>query len=101
MRSAVFAQIVSMAKVTLPVAGTVVNFNPLIADGYAGKTGSDSAAGGCLAFFTHVTLAGRRRTVAGVVLGQGQGSDTADLLAAAGEAAGELIHGLTVTHASS
>ncbi|MGH2852517.1 MAG: D-alanyl-D-alanine carboxypeptidase family protein, partial [Solirubrobacteraceae bacterium] len=58
MRFAVFRQIVSMASVTLPVAGTLTNFNPLIAEGYAGKTGSDSAAGGCLAFFTNVTVSG-------------------------------------------
>ena len=45
-------QIVSMPSVTLPVAGTLTNYNPLIADGFAGKTGSDSAAGGCLAFLT-------------------------------------------------
>ena len=60
MRFPVFRQIVSMASVTLPVAGTLTNFNPLIADGYGGKTGSDSAAGGCLAFFTNVTVGGRR-----------------------------------------
>ena len=59
MRSPVFRQIVSMPSVTLPVAGTLTNFNPLIAEGYAGKTGSDSAAGGCLAFFTDVTVGGR------------------------------------------
>ena len=87
MRFPVFRQIVSMASVTLPVAGTLTNFNPLIAEGYAGKTGSDSAAGGCLAFFTHVTVGGRRLTAVGVVMGQGQGSDTSVLLAAAGEAA--------------
>jgi serine-type D-Ala-D-Ala carboxypeptidase (penicillin-binding protein 5/6) len=46
MRFPVFRQIVSMASVTLPVAGTLTNYNPLIAEGYAGKTGSDSAAGG-------------------------------------------------------
>ena len=39
MRFAVFRQIVSMASVTLPVAGTLTNFNPLLAEGYAGKTG--------------------------------------------------------------
>ena len=61
MRFPVFRQIVSMASVTLPVAGTLANFNPLIADGYAGKTGSDSAAGGCLAFFTRVTSAAAGR----------------------------------------
>jgi D-alanyl-D-alanine carboxypeptidase (penicillin-binding protein 5/6) len=91
MRFPVFRQIVSMPSVTLPAAGTLTNFNPLVADGYAGKTGSDSAAGGCLAFFTDVTVGGRRLTAAGVVLGQGQGSDTQALLAAAGRAARQLV----------
>ena len=91
MRFPVFRQIVSMASVTLPVAGTVTNYNPLIAEGYAGKTGSDSAAKGCLAFFTHVTVGGRPQTAVGVVMGQGQGSDTSAILAAAGEAATQLV----------
>ncbi len=91
MRLPVFGQIVSMPSVTLPVAGTLSNFNPLTAEGYAGKTGSDSAAGGCLAFLTHVTVGGHRLTVAGVVTGQGHGSDTSALLAAAGEAAEQLV----------
>jgi D-alanyl-D-alanine carboxypeptidase (penicillin-binding protein 5/6) len=91
MRFQVFRQVVSMASVTLPVAGTLTNYNPLIAEGYAGKTGSDSAAGGCLAFFTDVTAAGRRLTAVGVVMGQGQGSDTSLILAAAGEAAKHLV----------
>ncbi len=97
MRFPVFRQIVSMASVTLPFAGTLTNFDPLIADGYAGKTGSDSAAGGCLAFFTRVTVGGRRLTAVGVVLGQGQGSDTSELLAAAGEAAEGLVDSVTAT----
>ncbi|MGO9899008.1 MAG: D-alanyl-D-alanine carboxypeptidase family protein [Solirubrobacteraceae bacterium] len=46
MRFPVFRQIVAMASVTLPVAGTIANFNPLVAEGYAGKTGSDSRLGG-------------------------------------------------------
>jgi D-alanyl-D-alanine carboxypeptidase (penicillin-binding protein 5/6) len=91
MRFPVFRQIVSMPSVTLPVAGTLTNFNPLVADGYAGKTGSDSAAGGCLAFFTDVTIGGRPVTVVGVVMGQGQGSDTQEILAAAGDAAQQLV----------
>jgi len=91
MRSPVFRSVVSMPSVTLPVAGTVRNFNPLSSAGYAGKTGSDSAAGGCLAFFTHVSLGGRRQTAVGVVLGQGQGSDTSAVLAAAGEAAVRMV----------
>jgi serine-type D-Ala-D-Ala carboxypeptidase (penicillin-binding protein 5/6) len=91
MRFTVFRQIVAMPSVTLPVAGTLTNFNPLIAEGYAGKTGSDSAAGGCLAFFTHVTVGGRLMTAAGVVMGQGQGGDTWAILGAAGEAAEQLV----------
>jgi serine-type D-Ala-D-Ala carboxypeptidase (penicillin-binding protein 5/6) len=91
MHFSVFRQIVSMASVTLPVAGRLTNFDPLIAAGYAGKTGSDSAAKGCLAFFTHVRLGGRRLTAVGVVLGQGEGSDTSALLASAGEAAQQLV----------
>ena len=87
MRLPAFRQIVSMASVTLPVAGTLTNFNPLIAAGYAGKTGSDSAAGGCLAFLTHPPAGARSLTAVGVVLGQGQGNDTRALLAAAGDAA--------------
>jgi len=93
-----FRAIVSMESVTLPVAGTVTNFNPLLADGYAGKTGSDSAAGGCLAFFTRVTVGERRQTAVGVVLGQGQGDDTTELLAAAGQAAQQLV--ASAAHAS-
>jgi serine-type D-Ala-D-Ala carboxypeptidase (penicillin-binding protein 5/6) len=92
MRFPVFRQIVSMPSVTLPVAGTLTNYNPLIAEGYAGKTGSDSAAEGCLAFFTHVTIGGRGHTAVGVVMGQGQGSDTSVILAGAGEAAKQLVN---------
>jgi D-alanyl-D-alanine carboxypeptidase (penicillin-binding protein 5/6) len=91
MRFPVFGQIVSMPDVTLPVAGTVTNYDPVIAEGYAGKTGSDSAAKGCLAFFTDVTVGGRRQTAVGVVLGQGHGSYTPGLLAAAGEVAEQLV----------
>jgi D-alanyl-D-alanine carboxypeptidase (penicillin-binding protein 5/6) len=93
----VFREIVSMPIVTLPVAGTVANFNPLVNSGYGGKTGSDSAAGGCLAFFTHVTVGRRPATAIGVVLGQGQGSDTQEILAAAGDAAQQLVDSVATT----
>lgn len=100
MRFPVFRQIVSMGSVTLPVASTVTNFDPLIDEGYAGKTGSDSAAGGCLAFFTDVTIGGRRQTVVGVVLGQGQGSDTQALLAAVAQAAEQLVDSVVAANGS-
>ena len=96
MRFQAFRQIVSMASVTLPVAGTLTTYNPLIAEGYAGKTGSDSAAGGCLAFFTHVRVGGRRLVAVGAVLGQGEGRDTSAILAAAGQAAAQLVDSLPV-----
>jgi serine-type D-Ala-D-Ala carboxypeptidase (penicillin-binding protein 5/6) len=95
MRFAAFRQIVSMARVTLPVAGTVENYDPLIAEGYDGKTGSDTAAGGCLAFFKHVTIGGRRLTVVGVVLGQGYGGVTPVILASAATAAERLVGSVT------
>jgi D-alanyl-D-alanine carboxypeptidase (penicillin-binding protein 5/6) len=101
MRFAVFRQIVATPSVTLPVAGTLTNYNPLIAEGYAGKTGSDSAAEGCLAFFTHVKVGRRGATAVGVVMGQGQGGDTSAILAAAGEAARQLVASLAPLRAPS
>jgi D-alanyl-D-alanine carboxypeptidase (penicillin-binding protein 5/6) len=98
MHFTVFRQIVSMASVTLPVAGRSTNFNPLIDEGYAGKTGSDSAAGGCLAFFRRVVSRGRLLTAAGVVMGQGEGSDTKAILGAAGEAAEQLLSSVASVH---
>jgi serine-type D-Ala-D-Ala carboxypeptidase (penicillin-binding protein 5/6) len=94
-RFPVFHQIVSMPSLTLPVAGTIPNYDPLISEGYYGKTGSDSAAEGCLAFFKHVTVAGRSLTLIGVVLGEGEGSDTPVILGAAGAAAQALVTSVT------
>jgi hypothetical protein len=42
-----------------------------------------------------VTIGGRRQTAVGVVLGQGQGSDTSAILAAAAEAAQQLVTSAT------
>jgi len=76
MQLPVFATIVAEPSVVLPVAGRVSNLDALIgAEGYVGiKTGSDSAAGGCLMFAKRVTIAGRRLTVLGVVLDQREGA---------------------------
>jgi serine-type D-Ala-D-Ala carboxypeptidase (penicillin-binding protein 5/6) len=72
MRLPVFARLVAIPSVTLPVAGTVHNTNTLLGhDGFVGvKTGSDSAAGGCFAFRAIRWIDGRRTTITGVVLGQ-------------------------------
>jgi serine-type D-Ala-D-Ala carboxypeptidase (penicillin-binding protein 5/6) len=76
MRMPAFAAIVDEPAAELPGVGQVANFNGLVgAGGYVGvKTGSDRAAGGCLVFAKQVTIAGRRLTVLGVVLGQREGS---------------------------
>jgi len=75
MRLPAFAAIVDQRSAVLPVTGRVSNFNSLVGiDGYVGvKTGSDSAAGGCLVFAKRVAIGGREVTVLGVVLGQRQG----------------------------
>jgi D-alanyl-D-alanine carboxypeptidase (penicillin-binding protein 5/6) len=91
MRFSVFRQIVSMPNATLPVAGTVRNFDPILAEGYDGKTGSDSEAEGCLVFFKNVTVGGRRLTVVGAVMGQGFGSTTSVILGAAAAASERIV----------
>ncbi|MEU2614870.1 D-alanyl-D-alanine carboxypeptidase [Micromonospora sp. NPDC007271] len=67
-----FAEIVAQKKATLPVAGTVHNYNSLVGkDGVVGiKTGSTDEAGGCLVFAAVVKVAGRQFTIVGAVLGQ-------------------------------
>jgi D-alanyl-D-alanine carboxypeptidase (penicillin-binding protein 5/6) len=88
------AQIVDMPKATLPIAGTVTNYNSLLGQsGVIGiKTGSTSRAGGCLLFASRQTIAGAEVTVLGAVLGQGGGSTDADtLINAALDASSRLV----------
>ncbi|MET8353191.1 D-alanyl-D-alanine carboxypeptidase [Micromonospora sp. NPDC005206] len=67
-----FAEIVKQKQATIPVAGTVRNYNELVGrDGVVGiKTGSTDEAGGCLVFAAVVTVGGRKLRVVGAVLGQ-------------------------------
>ena len=91
----VFAAIVAMTSVNLPVAGQLVNFNKAVGtNGYLGiKTGSDSTAGGCLVFANRQTVGGRPVTILGVVLGQDKGHvGTSALITAAVNAADALVH---------
>jgi len=76
MRISAFATIADEPTAALPVAGHVNNFNSLLGrEGYVGvKTGSDTAAGGCLVFAKRVLIGARRLTVLGVVLGQREGA---------------------------
>jgi D-alanyl-D-alanine carboxypeptidase (penicillin-binding protein 5/6) len=66
-----FAQFVSLRSATIPVAGTIANFNSETGeDGIIGvKTGSTDEALGCWAFAVRREVAGTERTVYGVVLG--------------------------------
>ena len=70
-----FAQIVAKPSARLPVVGRVLNYNELVGhDGYVGiKTGSDSAAGGCLLFAKQMTVDGHTFTVLGAIFGQHDG----------------------------
>jgi D-alanyl-D-alanine carboxypeptidase (penicillin-binding protein 5/6) len=89
LREPAFADIVQLPSTSLPVVGEVENTNPLLrVDGFVGvKTGSDDAAGGCLAFAAVRSVHGRQVKVVGVVLGQ-RGDQLID---AAGEAARPLV----------
>jgi len=72
MRDSAFAAIVAESTAVVPVAGTVHNRNTLLGtDGVIGiKTGSATYSGGCLLFAAVPTIASRRVTLYGTVLGQ-------------------------------
>jgi serine-type D-Ala-D-Ala carboxypeptidase (penicillin-binding protein 5/6) len=80
MRQPALAAIVAMRSAVIPVAGPVSNLNTLLGQGgIAGlKTGSDSAAGGCvlLAAWRDVRTGGSRILIVAAVLGQPGTPDT-------------------------
>ncbi len=84
-----FAAIVRKPSTNLPVVGRVLNYNELVGhDGYVGiKTGSDSAAGGCLLFAKEMTVGGHTFTVLGAIFGQHDGELVSAALAGADELA--------------
>lgn len=88
-----FAQIVAMPEAVLPAVGVVKNTDTLLGrDGFVGgKTGSDSAAGGCFMFKAVREVRGHRYTFLGVVLGQRGGP----LIDAALVAADDLVNSIT------
>ena len=70
MANPVLRRIVAMPSVTLPVAGTVLNYDSVLGqDGIVGiKTGSTAAAGGNFVFAARHRVAGRTVTTIGAVL---------------------------------
>ena len=73
MANRLLRQVVAMPQVTLPVAGTVYNYDTALGrDGIVGvKTGSTTQAGGDFVFAARRRLDGRSVSVLGAVLGAG------------------------------
>jgi len=71
MANPAFTDIVDETSATIPLQGTVTNYNALLGvDGVDGiKTGSTAAAGGCLLFAARHSVDGHEVTLVGVVLG--------------------------------
>ena len=94
MKLPVFAQIVAMPSATIPVAGTIANYNGRTGtDGIVGiKTGTTSQAGGCWAFAVNRHVGGATHLVYGVVFG-------APLLAGNQQAAAAIDAGLNLADA--
>lgn len=82
LRMDVFAQIVALEKATIPVAGTIRNYNDLLGEkGVFGiKTGSTDEAGGNLLFAARLTVGNRKLVIVGAVFNQ-PGARTAQQLA--------------------
>ncbi len=93
-----FAEIVALPSTVLPVAGLVANYNGLVGEeGFVGiKTGSDSAAGGCLLFAKEIEVGGKTLTVLGAVFGQREGELVEAALASANQLAASVADAVRV-----
>ncbi|MGW4466869.1 D-alanyl-D-alanine carboxypeptidase family protein [Micromonospora sp. NPDC004704] len=87
-----FAEIVAQSKATVPVEGTITNYNDLLGrDGVVGvKTGSTDEAGGCFTFAAVVKVGTTSLLVVGAVLGQ-PGAHTPEQLRAVFRATTPLV----------
>lgn len=97
MQNPVFASIVAMPQVVLPVAGLQYNVDGLLGrDGIIGvKTGSTNQAGGCFVFAVRRTVAGRPVTVVGAVLAQMATRAQPSIIEAAFQATTQLVNSFT------
>jgi serine-type D-Ala-D-Ala carboxypeptidase (penicillin-binding protein 5/6) len=88
MRIPAFVRLAGLGQATIPVAGRIRNTDRLIGqDGFIlGKTGSDTAAGGCLAFARRTPSRTGTVIMIGAVLGQRGGP-----LVVAGQRAAKLL----------
>jgi serine-type D-Ala-D-Ala carboxypeptidase (penicillin-binding protein 5/6) len=94
MREPALAQIVALHSAVIPVAGVVRNYNTLLGrDGIDGiKTGSDTAAGGCILLAAWQPVHGRSTLVVAATFGQP--GTMATMLAHALQAGQQLVHAL-------
>jgi D-alanyl-D-alanine carboxypeptidase (penicillin-binding protein 5/6) len=90
LRNPTISEILGLSEAEIPYSGTVHTTNALLGDDgvVGGKTGSDTAAGGCFVFRAVRRVGPRRVTVIGVVLGQRDGP----LIGAALDAADTLLN---------
>ena len=95
MTNPVFASIVAMRSVTLPVAGTITTYQPLLGtNGVVGvKSGLTVKAGGCDVMAVNVTIAGQTVQILTAVTGQ----KTGNWLATAGNQALNLANSVAAT----
>ncbi|HEY6539183.1 MAG TPA: D-alanyl-D-alanine carboxypeptidase, partial [Candidatus Dormibacteraeota bacterium] len=102
MANPVFRAIVALPEVSLPLAGTVRNYNPVLGQqGVSGvKTGWTAAALGCLVFSADATVSGHPVALVGAVLGQ-PGGPMSGLVAAGRSALALLRAGLSQLRAVS
>jgi serine-type D-Ala-D-Ala carboxypeptidase (penicillin-binding protein 5/6) len=91
MRQPALAEIASQSRAVIPVAGTVENLNKLLGeDGIVGlKTGSTSAAGGCVLLVARSNTGRRRPLIVAAVFGQPGSPDT--IISAALQAGHQLV----------
>ena len=102
MENPVFAAIVGLAQIDLPVAGTVFNYDFLVGhNGVVGiKTGSTTQAGGCFVFAAIRSVGGAPVAIIGAVIGQRGRSilqAALDASLALINAAAAAVHPVTVT----
>jgi D-alanyl-D-alanine carboxypeptidase (penicillin-binding protein 5/6) len=76
MKRSDFAKVVATRSAVVPIEGRIANVNSLLGqDGIVGiKTGSMSAAGGCLMFAAKHTVGKQTVTIVGTVMGQRNGN---------------------------
>ncbi|MFI5937315.1 D-alanyl-D-alanine carboxypeptidase family protein [Actinoplanes sp. NPDC051494] len=93
-----FAEIVALPSASIPVAGTIQNYNDLLGENgvFGIKTGSTDEAGGNLLFSAYLTVGGRKLTIVGAVFNQ-PGANTPEQLAEVNKVVRKLLKAVATT----